>query len=155
MAEKKSGSSGDNPFRGALEPIAEQDDTSQLQPFKKSETTRPSPRKAAELRTIAELRLVDRALLDRTPRIAELTVHDLNDLAAEFSGIPTANARVADLTIEDIQDIEAVFVDFKLSAGRDLTASASSLKAGTSVDISCCCCTPCCCCAATDMSHTA
>lgn len=150
----ENGGGGANPFRAALSPAEKTDSPGSVRPFVKGDGGADSPRKALESRTIAEMRLIDRSALDRTPNVADLTVHDLNDLAAEFSGIPTGNTRVAELTIEDIQDIEAVFLDFKLRAGRDLSTNAA-LRPGTSVDISCCCCTPCCCCAAADMSHTA
>lgn len=133
-----------NPFKEAL------GDTSEtFNPFaaKDANLTREQ-----QLRTVAELNLVEPSVLRKSPKIAELTVHDLNDLASEFSGVPTRNERVAELSLEDIQDIEGVFFDFKVAAGRDLARSGiDGLK---SVDVSCCCCTPCCCCAATDTSET-
>jgi hypothetical protein len=112
--------------------------------------------KEYQLRTIKDLGLVKPDVLERLPKVADLTVHDLNDLAAEFSGVPTENERVSALTLEDIQDIESVFYEFKVAAGRELVKQGSPVGgAKSSVDVSCCCCTPCCCCAATDMSVTA
>ncbi|HEY0640450.1 MAG TPA: hypothetical protein VGD67_22705 [Pseudonocardiaceae bacterium] len=104
-----------------------------------------------QLRTVAELDLVPDEVLAKSPRVRDLTVRDLNDLAAEFAGVPTNNPRVSELTLEDIQDIEGVFYDFKVAAGRDLARLGTDQLA--SVDVSCCCCTPCCCCAATDTSR--
>lgn len=150
MSDEHAGS--DNPFRSALAPLDKIDEKARQKPFTSDDGGASNPRKVAGLRKISDLKLVDRDILARTPGIADLTVHDLEDLASEFSGIPTSNARVSDLSIQDIQDIEAVFTDFKLSAGREMLAERA---AATSVDVSCCCCTPCCCCAATDMSHTA
>lgn len=111
-----------------------------------------------QTRTVAELGIADRGVLERMPKVGELTVRDLRDLAAEFSGVKTNNRQVADLSLEDLQNIEEVFFDFKVAAGRDLSRTIGRGGVGdlaASVDVSCCCCTPCCCCAATDMSHTA
>lgn len=137
---------GSNPFREALET------TSETQ-FALTGRDEASPAKRLASRTVAQMDLVSPERLKAIPKVAELTVEDLNDLAQEFSGIPSKNPRVADLTLEDISDLEAVFFDFKVAAGRELHR-AGDLKAA-SVDVSCCCCTPCCCCAATDMSVTA
>jgi BMFP domain-containing protein YqiC len=135
----------ENPFKKALEGAE-----AEVRPFSREAT---NPTKAQQLRTVADLDLVERETLERTPRIADLTVRDLNDLAAEFSGVPTNNPKVAALSLEDIQDIESVFFDFKVAAGKDLAQIGKGQLA--SVDVSCCCCTPCCCCAATDMSESA
>lgn len=79
--------------------------------------------------------------------VRELTVKDLNDLAASFAGVKVENERVNSLSTEDVRNIEEVFLDFKLSVGERISgASVGDLAA--SVDVSCCCCTPCCCCAA-------
>jgi hypothetical protein len=137
-----------NPFREALE-AAEAESS----PAVSAKTTTPTKR--AQLRTVAELNLVSKETLRGSPKIAELTVKDLNDLALEFSGVPSKNPVVSELTLEDIQDIESVFYDFKVAAGKDLIQRAGIAGRAGSVDVSCCCCTPCCCCAATDMSHTA
>ena len=107
------------------------------------------------MRTVAEMHLVPDEVLKQSPKIAELTVRDLNDLALEFSGVPSKNEVVSNLSLDDIQDIEGVFYQFKVAAGRDLVKKAGKGGKAGSVDVSCCCCTPCCCCAATDMSHTA
>jgi len=136
----------ENPFRRALG-----ESESDFHPFGKD---KPNLTKDLQTRTIKDLGLVQPELLERTPKIAELTVHDLNDLASEFSGVPTSNRRVAELSLEDIQDIESVFYEFKVGAGRELIKQGKTPGAASSVDVSCCCCTPCCCCAATDMSVT-
>ncbi len=136
-----------NPFRKALEG-AENDKT----PVRPDRTVTPVRR--TQMRTVAEMHLVPDEVLKESPKIAALTVRDLNDLALEFSGVPSNNELVSNLSLDDIQDIEGVFYQFKVAAGRDLIKKSPSGKAG-SVDVSCCCCTPCCCCAATDMSHTA
>lgn len=140
-----------NPFRDAISLPSPEDEARRRTPFER-DRVKESPTKREQMRTIAELDFVDKRTLEKAPQIRDLKVHDLNDLAREFSGVPTGNDRIAKLTIEDIQDIEAVFLDIKLKAGRELVGGATDLAA---VDVSCCCCTPCCCCAATDMSHTA
>jgi hypothetical protein len=109
-------------------------------------------RKKEQTRTVADLGLATPEQLERLPRIRDLTVHDLNDLAEEFSGIPTGNSRVASLSLDDLQDLEGVFFEFKRSVGSDLVNRRATVS---SVDVSCCCCTPCCSCAAADMTSTA
>ena len=143
--------SGENPFRGAV-PAKRDDGATRFKPFSKEDRL-GSPTKQDQLRTIAQLNLVDPSVLEKTPKIRDLTVRDLNDLAAEFTGIDTNNPRVADLTLQDIQDIEGVFFEFKLAQARDLGARGLE-ELALEVDVSCCCCCPCCCCAAADMSHT-
>jgi len=135
-----------NPFKAALEQQEGEFDN----PFRRE---MPNLTKQQQTRTVADLQLVKEDVLQRVPKVADLTVRDLNDLAAEFSGIPTKNPKVAELSLEDIQDIESVFFEFKVAAGRDLAQLGRNDLAA--VDVSCCCCTPCCCCAATDMSETA
>jgi hypothetical protein len=137
----------DNPFRRALK-ADDGDKFASLRPFRPPEE-RVSPRKLDQTRTVADMNLADPALIARNPRIAGLTVHDLSDLADEFSGIPVYNPKVADLTIDDMMDLEGVFQEFKTSAARQVSAKAKGTVSG-SVDVSCCCCTPCCCCAAAE-----
>ncbi|GAA2911815.1 hypothetical protein GCM10010517_78390 [Streptosporangium fragile] len=108
-------------------------------------------RKEEQLRTVADLGLATPEQLETMPKVRDLTVNDLNDLAAEFSGIPTGNRRVADLSLDDLQNLEGVFFEFKRAVGKDLVTRGAAVS---SVDVSCCCCTPCCSCAAADMSHT-
>lgn len=132
-----------NPFKD-LSGVPERspDDLQRAENFKKKE----------QLRTVGDLGLADPGELEQLPQIRDLTVNDLNDLAAEFSGIPTGNRRVTSLTLDDLQDLEGVFFDFKRSVGGELIRNGGAVS---SVDVSCCCCTPCCCCAAADMAHTA
>ncbi|WP_433252693.1 hypothetical protein ACQPYK_08270 [Streptosporangium sp. CA-135522] len=102
-----------------------------------------------QLRTVSDLGLVTPERLQQLPRIRDLTVHDLNDLASEFSGIATGNDRVSSLSLDDLQDLEGVFFEFKRNVGSGLVRRNGNIR---SVDVSCCCCTPCCSCAAADMS---
>jgi hypothetical protein len=133
----------ENPFRRAL-----QEGEARFHPFTQREA--PNLIKEEKLRTVRDLNLVHPDVLERVPQVADLTVADLEDLASEFSGVPSHNPKVAELSIEDIQEIEVVFYDFKVAAGKDLARAGRGQL--SSVDVSCCCCTPCCCCAATDMT---
>jgi hypothetical protein len=135
-----------NPFRKALD----EGDTA-FTPFGGKDKNLTKER---QLRTVRDMNLVDPRVLERSPHVAELTVQDLEDLADEFSGVPSNNPRVAELSLDDIQELEAVFFEFKVAAGKEL-ASLGGRGELAAVDVSCCCCTPCCCCAATDMSETA
>jgi hypothetical protein len=136
----------ENPFRKALE-----EGEAEFAPFGRKDKNLTKER---QIRTLRELNLVDPRALERTPQIADLTVQDLEDLASEFSGVPSNNPKVSELSLDDIRDIEAVFFDFKVAAGKELAGLGGGANLA-SVDVSCCCCTPCCCCAATDMSETA
>ena len=133
----------ENPFKSALE-RAQPEEATTL-----GEGTSPS--QADLLRTVEDLNIVDPEVLRSMPKVAKLTVKDLNDLAAEFNGVPSGNPKVKDFTLEDLQDLEGVFFEYKVAAlrqvqsGQDVTAEAWS--------VSCCCCTPCCCCAAADVEE--
>ncbi|MEU8385593.1 hypothetical protein [Streptosporangium sp. NPDC048865] len=132
----------DNPFKDlSAVPARDPGDLQRAENLQKTEQTR----------TVADLGLATPEQLERLPNIRDLTVRDLNDLAAEFSGIPTENRRVAALSVDDLQDLEGVFFEFKRSVGSDLVNRRATVS---SVDVSCCCCTPCCSCAAADMTST-
>jgi len=85
-----------------------------------------------------------------TPRAADLSVKDLNDLAAEFSGVPSSNPKLGQLSLEDLNSLEAVFTDAKIQAAKTVRQAAVSGAGAPDVSVSCCSCTPCCCCAAAE-----
>jgi len=85
-----------------------------------------------------------------TPQAADLSVKDLNDLAAEFSGVPSSNPKLGQLSLQDLNSIEAVFTDAKIQAAKAVRAAAASGAGAPDVSVSCCCCTPCCSCAASE-----
>jgi len=118
-----------------------------VNPFRREALIDPtSLRKRQLLQRVEELQL-DPAVLDRAnPTVLKLTVKDLNDLAAQFSGVKTGNRAVEGMSVEDIRNLEEVFTDFKL----DMLERVGGRNIGdlAAVDVSCCCCTPCCCCAA-------
>lgn len=89
-----------------------------------------------------------------TPRVRELDIQDLNDLATKFHGHEVDNPKVQALTLEDIQSIEEVFSGAKEEGAR--RAQREGLPGPTPEEpidwsISSCCCTPCCCCAAAEV----
>jgi hypothetical protein len=81
----------ENPFKRALG-----ESESDFRPF--ADKSR-NLTKEWQLRTVKDLGLAQPELLERLPKVADLTVHDLNDLASEFSGVPTGNDRVSELTL--------------------------------------------------------
>jgi hypothetical protein len=87
-----------------------------------------------------------------TPRAADLSIKDLNDLAAGFAGVPTSNPKLGQLNLEDLSSLEAVFNDAKIQAAKAVRHVAVSGAAVPLIsDAGCCsCCTPCCCCAASE-----
>ena len=85
-----------------------------------------------------------------TQRTSQLTVKDLNDLAAEFSGVQVSNPNLSGLTIEDLNSLEAVFTQVKIQTAKTVRDAAVSGAAAPDVSVSCCSCTPCCCCAAAE-----
>jgi hypothetical protein len=133
-----------NPFTEALEEF-----DSDFSPFEQTSVTAAS---AAQLQTVADMNLVKPDVLEQLPKIASLTVKDLNDLADAFNGIPTNNRVVGELTLEDLKDIEDVFFEYKLAVGRDMQRPYRSGQGigAAGVSVSSCCSTPCSCCAAVD-----
>lgn len=134
----------ENPFKKALEQAQPEEATISFQ-----EGT--SPTQADLLRTVEELNIVDPEVLRSMPKVAQLTVKDLNDLASEFNGIPTGNPKIKEFTLEDLQDLEGVFFEYKVAVMRQVQPGQGI--AGEEWRVSCCCCTPCCCCAAADVEE--
>jgi hypothetical protein len=141
-----------NPFRqlqqGAAAPAA--GDDSALYPF----AARGEGGAEPELRKVLARRIRDMSLGGAkrlaTQRAAELTVKDLNDLAAEFSGVQTNNPTLPQLSLEDLNSIEAVFTEVKINTAKAAREAAASGAGAPDVNVSCCSCTPCCCCAAAE-----
>jgi hypothetical protein len=146
-------SSAPNPFRNQ-EPSAPQPDDAALRPFTVGRIEPGNDLRRHLGRRLRDMSLGGVGAAQATPRAQELTVKDLNDLAAEFSGIRTGNQGISQLSIEDLNSIEAVFFDVKMNAARTAREAAAA-PAGEAAPIfddwSCCCCTPCCCCAAADI----
>jgi len=138
-----------NPFRPqAAAPVA---DESAFYPFADRAYEAES---ASDLRSVLDLQVQQMNLGPAkqlaTQRAGELTVKDLNDLAAEFAGVQTNNPDVAALTLEDLNSLEAVFTEVKIQTAKTVRQAARSGAAAADVNVSCCCCTPCCCCAAAE-----
>lgn len=139
---------GDNPFRQALDATRPSQKDLQGTQAAGALDEKGNPVQRDQGRTIEDLKLVDPRVLAKNPKVARLTVRDLNDLAAQFSGLPTRNQRIGELTVEDMQDIEGIFLEYKVNTARVIAERGLENFA---VDVSCCCTTPCCCCAAADL----
>jgi hypothetical protein len=116
---------------------------------------RLNPEKDAQLRQVRNMGFDRELLAQVSPKVLDLTVSDLNDLAKKFVGIDVKNDAVNSMTIEDLQGMEALFADAKTRILQNVAGSIGDMGNVTnlvSVDVSCCCCTPCCCCAASDTS---
>jgi hypothetical protein len=94
-----------------------------------------------------------------TDTVRNLTVQDLEDLAARFVGKPVANAIVNTIRAVDLRGLEDLFRDLRdnalqaiagISGPGGIVAAVPSAPGGTSV--SCCSCTPCCCCGAAEIN---
>jgi len=85
-------------------------------------------------RRIRDITLPGVDVSQATSRAANLTVKDLNDLAAEFSGLRTNNRNVAELSIEDINSIEAIFFDIKMKAAQQARQAAAAPPLITQTD---------------------
>ncbi len=124
---------------------------------------RATPLAARELRKVSEIKELGAANLKMaTPKVKQLQVKDLEDLARRFHGVDVENSKLDKLQFADFQSLENVFQGYKHKALED-AARARPAKApvksgngggggcGTAgscgVNV-CCCCTPCCCCAA-------
>jgi hypothetical protein len=139
---------GSNPFR-AQGSASDVDETTAAPFARGGEAAGGNQLRRSLGRKVREISLANVSQDLATARAGDLTVKDLNDLAAEFSGITTNNSRVAELTIEDLNSIEAVFYEVKMKAAQS-TREAQAEGAPIFDNWSCCCCTPCCSCAATE-----
>ena len=93
-----------------------------------------------------------------TPKVKQLQVKDLEDLARRFHGVEVENSKIDKLELEDFRSLEDVFQGYKQKALQQASRAkpaAAPVKTtdggggagGCGVNV-CCCCTPCCCCAA-------
>jgi hypothetical protein len=96
-----------------------------------------------------------------TPKVKQLQVKDLEDLARRFHGVDVENSKIDKLQLEDFKSLEDVFQGYKhkaleqASRAKPARAPVKSTNGGggtggaggCGVNV-CCCCTPCCCCAA-------
>ena len=74
----------------------------------------PQPRKpprAGIKTTVKQLDMPADVARKATPRVLELTVGDLNDLATQASGIPVDNGVLKKLTADDLKELVAEFRD--------------------------------------------
>jgi hypothetical protein len=114
----------------------------------RTEPTTPEVRKIKEIEDLGE-----DALRRATPKVRELRVKDLNDLARRLQGVDVMNPSLDDLQIEDLRSLEDAFQGYKQSLLEQ--AERGEVKIPGEEEIfdnwSCCCCTPCCCCAAADV----
>jgi hypothetical protein len=135
--------SGDNPYRRR---------GGRPGPEKPPPQTTLGKQLSVRLRDMGPSLIPDQSILNEVnPKVLELNVKDLTDLATEISGLDSFNPKVKSLTVEDRQDIEAIFYEARI---KGLTSSEGA-QGGAEPELfdnwSCCCCTPCCCCAAVDI----
>jgi hypothetical protein len=122
---------------------------------------RTTPSAARELRKVSQIKELGAANLKMaTPKVKQLQVKDLEDLARRFHGVDVENSKLDKLKFEDFQSLETVFQGYKQKALQDAararparapvksTNGGGSGSAGSCGVNVCCCCTPCCCCAA-------
>jgi hypothetical protein len=121
-----------------------------------SSSNRPETELARErgkkIRDLGPSIIVDEAVLKKvSPRVLDLTVLDLQDIADEIAGLDSFNPKAKAINAKDLQDIESIFNGAKgkgiQSRGGPQGAAEPEIFGGWS----CCCCTPCCCCAATEV----
>jgi hypothetical protein len=102
---------------------------------------------------VKDLGIGDPAVLARNQLVANLTVYDLQELAARFQGVESSNPKLSQLTIQDLQDLEGIFYEYKMNTSKQLTAMASAQgEVSAEWSVSCCSCTPCCSCAAAEVN---
>jgi hypothetical protein len=122
---------------------------------------RTTPFAARELRKVSEIKELGAANLKMaTPKVKQLQVKDLEDLARRFHGVEVENSKLDKLQFDDFKSIEDVFQGYKHKALEDAararpakapvkpTGDGGGSSAGSCGVNVCCCCTPCCCCAA-------
>jgi hypothetical protein len=150
--------SSDNPFRRKKKGTeSEASDSS---------TTIYARQLRTKIKDMGPTLIPDPSILEEVnPRVLDLSVKDLQDLASQISGVESNNPRVRNLNAQDLQDIEAVFYEAKIKAIQtqgsgtpfEYRPEPGELGAEGEVEAqffdgwSCCCCTPCCSCAAADV----
>jgi hypothetical protein len=139
-----------NPFRNAQQQAGPSVDDSALYPLAASGQAGGGVGLGQALGQRVKDMQLGKSLKLATPRAAELSVKDLNDLAAEFAGVPATNPKLGQLSLEDLNSIEAVFTDAKIQAAQAVRQAVVSGAGAPDVSVSCCCCTPCCSCAASE-----
>ena len=114
----------------------------------RTEPSTPERRKVSEITDLG-----DEALRRATPKVRELQVKDLNDLARRVQGVDVINPKLDDLKIEDIKSLESAFSEYKANKLKKVERGEEKIPGEEEIfdDWSCCCCTPCCCCAAADV----
>jgi hypothetical protein len=127
--------------------------TTKLRPFGGATAAAdPLPKRLLKQK-VKDLGIGDPNVLARNQLVANLTVYDLQELAARFQGVESANPKLSELTIEDLQDLEGIFFEYKLNTSKQLTAMAAAQgEVSAEWSVSCCSCTPCCSCAAAEVN---
>jgi hypothetical protein len=128
-------------------------DPSRIRPFRVGTAEAdPLPKRLLKQK-VKDMGIGDPKVLERNQLVANLTVYDLQELAARFQGVESANPKLGQLTIEDLQDLEGIFLEYKLNTSKQLTAMAAAQgSVSAEWSISCCSCTPCCSCAAAEVN---
>jgi hypothetical protein len=93
---------------------------------------------------------LDRRIFGQTtPRVQDLTIEDLNKLAAVANGTGAPEGRLMQLDADDLRSLEDAFHEARLQAGELLARrlqQGGGPEEATIFDMFTCCCTPCCCC---------
>jgi hypothetical protein len=123
---------------------------------------RTTPAAARELRKVSQIKELGADNLKKaTPKVKQLQVKDLEELARRFQGVDVQNSKLDKLELDDFKSLEDVFQGYKhkaleqASRAKPARAPVKSTNGGggtggaggCGVNV-CCCCTPCCCCAA-------
>jgi hypothetical protein len=115
---------------------------------------RENPALAVEKRKVKDIEdLGSENVQKATPKVRELRVKDLNDLARRLQGVDVRNPNIDDLGVEDYQSIEEVFQGYKRQLLERAQRGEQVVPGEEEIfdNWSCCCCTPCCCCAAAEV----
>lgn len=114
-----------------------------------------NPFRANQLMRVRDMRdIPQESRAQASPRVLELSVRDLEDLALKLSGVPTTNRVIDELTFEDMRSLEDVFQAYKASKFEALSGpeNIGAIEELAKIcDSTCCCCTPCCTCAAAEV----
>ena len=113
-----------------------------------------TPAVIAQERKVADIQDLGKENLDKaSPKVRELRVADLNDLARKFQGVDVANPNIQDLSVDDYRSLEDVFQGYKQHLLERAEGGEAVIPGEEEIfdNWSCCCCTPCCCCAAADV----
>jgi len=91
--------------------------------------------KSEKSRRVFEMGFDKTLLRQVSPKVAALSVADLEDLGRRFAGVPVENSTIDGLSVEDIQGLDELFRDQKAQALADIAGRVGATPIGVDPDL--------------------